>query len=85
MADLKASFEAAAAASKTLGERPDNQTLLQLYALYKQASGGDVEGKRPGFGDMVGRAKYDAWAALKGTGRDDAMQRYIDLVNSLKG
>ncbi|MBL8503932.1 MAG: acyl-CoA-binding protein [Rhodocyclaceae bacterium] len=85
MADLKASFEAAAAASKTLSERPDNQTLLQLYALYKQGSGGDVEGKRPGFGDMVGRAKYDAWAALKGTGRDDAMQRYIDLVNSLKG
>ena len=85
MADLKASFEAAAAASKSLSERPDNQTLLQLYALYKQGSGGDVEGKRPGFGDMVGRAKYDAWAALKGTGRDDAMQRYIDLVNSLKG
>ena len=85
MADLKASFEAAAAASKTLSERPGNQTLLQLYALYKQGSGGDVEGKRPGFGDMVGRAKYDAWAALKGTGRDDAMQRYIDLVNSLKG
>ncbi|MCC6657915.1 MAG: acyl-CoA-binding protein [Rhodocyclaceae bacterium] len=85
MADLKASFEAAAAASKTLSERPDNQTLLQLYALYKQGSSGDVEGKRPGFGDMVGRAKYDAWAALKGTGRDDAMQRYIDLVNSLKG
>ena len=85
MADLKASFEAAAAASKTLSERPDNQTLLQLCALYKQGSGGDVEGKRPGFGDMVGRAKYDAWAALKGTGRDDAMQRYIDLVNSLKG
>ena len=85
MADLKASFEAAAAASKTLSERPDNQTLLQLYALYKQGSGGDVEGKRPGFGDMVGRAKYDAWAALKGTGRDDAMHRYIDLVNSLKG
>ena len=85
MADLKASFEAAAAASKTLSERPDNQTLLQLYALYKQGSSGDVEGKRPGFSDMVGRAKYDAWAALKGTGRDDAMRRYIDLVNSLKG
>lgn len=85
MADLKASFEAAVAASKTLSERPDNQTLLQLYALYKQASSGDVEGKRPGFGDMVGRAKYDAWAAIKGTAVADAMQRYIDLVNSLKG
>ena len=85
MADLQASFEAAVAASKTLGERPDNQTLLQLYALYKQASSGDVEGKRPGFGDMVGRAKYDAWAAIKGTAVADPMQRYIDLVNSLKG
>ncbi|MBV6474768.1 MAG: acyl-CoA-binding protein [Rhodocyclaceae bacterium] len=85
MADLQASFETAVAASKTLSERPDNQTLLQLYALYKQASAGDVEGKRPGFGDMIGRAKYDAWAAIKGTAKGDAMQRYIDLVNSLKG
>ena len=85
MADLQTDFEAAVAASKTLGERPDNQTLLQLYALYKQATAGDVGGKRPGFGDMVGRAKYDAWAAIKGTGREDAMQRYIALVASLKG
>lgn len=85
MADLQASFEAAVAASKTLSERPDNQTLLQLYALYKQGTAGDVEGKRPGFSDMIGRAKYDAWAALKGTGKDDAMQRYIALVESLKG
>lgn len=53
MADIQASFEAAVAASKTLSERPDNSTLLQLYALYKQATAGDVEGKRPGFGDMV--------------------------------
>jgi len=85
MADLQASFETAVAASKTLSERPDNQTLLQLYALYKQASAGDVEGKRPGFGDMIGRAKYDAWAAIKGTAKGDAMQRYVDLVSSLKG
>ncbi|HNQ58571.1 MAG: acyl-CoA-binding protein [Burkholderiales bacterium] len=85
MTDLKASFEAAVAASKTLSERPDNQTLLQLYALYKQATAGDVEGKRPGFSDMIGRAKYDAWAALKGSASGDAMQRYIDLVESLKG
>lgn len=85
MANLQASFKAAAAASKTLGERPDNQTLLQLYALYKQATAGDVEGRRPGFTDMVGRAKYDAWAAIKGTGREEAMQRYIALVESLKG
>ncbi|GIK26848.1 MAG: acyl-CoA-binding protein [Betaproteobacteria bacterium] len=85
MADLQASFEAAVAASKTLSERPDNQTLLQLYALYKQATAGDVEGKRPGFSDMIGRAKFDAWAAIKGTGKDDAMQRYIALIESLKG
>jgi diazepam-binding inhibitor (GABA receptor modulating acyl-CoA-binding protein) len=58
--------------------------LLQLYALYKQGSEGDVEGKRPGFTDMVGRAKYDAWAAVKGTDSEDAMQQYIDLVKSLK-
>jgi len=85
MADLQASFEAAVAASKSLSERPDNQTLLQLYALYKQGTAGDAEGKRPGFGDMVGRAKFDAWAAIKGTGKDAAMQRYIDLIESLKG
>ena len=64
-------------------ERPDNDILLKLYALYKQASIGDVEGKRPGFTDMVGRAKYDAWATLKGTSSDAAMQQYVDLVKSL--
>ena len=85
MSDLQAQFEAAVASSKTLPERPDNAMLLQLYALYKQASEGDVQGRRPGFTDMVGRAKYDAWAAIKGTGKDDAMQRYIALVESLKG
>lgn len=85
MADLQSSFEAAVAASKTLSERPDNQTLLQLYALYKQGTAGDVEGKRPGFSDMIGRAKFDAWAAIKGTGKDAAMQRYIALIESLKG
>jgi len=84
MSDLKAQFEKAVAESKTLSERPDNQTLLKLYALYKQASAGDVEGKRPGFTDMVGRAKYDAWAAVKGTSADDAMQQYVDLIESLK-
>ena len=55
-------------------------TLLKLYALYKQGSDGDAEGKRPGFTDMVGRAKFDAWAALKGTGAEDAMQQYVDLI-----
>ena len=85
MADLKAKFEAAVAASKTLPERPDNATLLKLYALYKQASAGDVEGKRPGFTDMVGRAKWDAWNELKGTAASEAMKQYVALVEDLKG
>ena len=84
MSNLKKKFEAAAADSKKLSERPSNDVLLQLYALYKQGSEGDVEGKGPGFTDMVGRAKYDAWAAIKGTDSEDAMQQYIDLVKSLK-
>ena len=84
MADLKARFEQAVAESKQLPEKPDNMTLLKLYALYKQASSGDVEGKRPGFTDMVGRAKYDAWAEVKGKGSEEAMQEYIDLIESLK-
>lgn len=85
MADIQATFEAAVAASKTLSERPDTDTLLDLYALYKQATQGDVDGKRPGFADLVGRAKFDAWAGLKGTGKEEAMQRYIALVESLQG
>ena len=82
---IKTAFDKAVKESKSLPEKPDNSTLLQIYALYKQATAGDAEGKRPGFGDMVGRAKYDAWAAIKGTGKDDAMQRYIALIESLKG
>ena len=84
MAKLKAAFEAAVAASKQLPEKPDNQTLLQIYSLYKQATEGDVEGKRPGFTDLVGRAKYDAWAAIKGKSSDEAMQAYVDIIESLK-
>ena len=78
MSDLKAKFEKAVADSKNLPERPDNQTLLKLYALFKQASTGDVEGKRPGFTDMVGRAKWDAWNEMQGhvEGRgDEAVHR----------
>jgi acyl-CoA-binding protein len=81
---LKDQFEAAVADSKNQPERPDNATLLKLYALYKQGSAGDVDGKRPGFTDMVGRAKWDAWNELKGTSSDEAMQQYIDLIESLK-
>lgn len=84
MADLKKTFEQAVADSKNLPEKPDNQTLLQIYSLYKQATAGDVEGKKPGFGDMVGRAKWDAWNALKGKSADEAMQEYVDLIESLK-
>ena len=84
MATLKASFDAAVAASKQLPDKPDNMTMLKLYSLYKQSTEGDVEGKRPGFTDMVGRAKYDAWTAVKGKGTDEAMQEYVDLVESLK-
>jgi diazepam-binding inhibitor (GABA receptor modulating acyl-CoA-binding protein) len=84
MANLKTAFEAAVAASKKLPEKPDNMTLLKIYSLYKQATEGDVEGKRPGFTDMVGRAKYDAWATVKGKSADEAMQEYIDLIESLK-
>ena len=84
MSDLKQQFEAAAAASKQLTRRPDNQTMLRLYALYKQASAGDVAGDRPGAFDFVGSAKYDAWAGLKGMTSEDAMRQYIDLVKQLK-
>jgi acyl-CoA-binding protein len=84
-ADLTAKFEKAVAESKSLSERPDNQTLLKLYALYKQSTTGDVDGKRPGFTDMVGRAKWDAWNELAGTTKDDAMKTYIALIEDLKG
>ena len=84
MSDLKARFEQAVAQSKTLPEKPDNMTLLKIYALYKQATAGDVEGKRPGFTDLVGRAKWDAWNEAKGKSGDDAMSEYIDLIESLK-
>lgn len=85
MSDLKSAFDQAQADVKTLTERPSNDDLLSLYANFKQATDGDVSGKRPGMLDMVGRAKYDAWAGLKGTSKDDAMQKYIDKVNELLG
>ena len=82
LADL---FEQASTEAKQLPEKPDNPTLLRLYALYKQGSSGDATGDRPGMMDFVGRAKYDAWAELAGTAQDDAKQQYIDLVEELKG
>ncbi len=84
MSDLATRFQTAQDDSKKLAKRPDNDTLLKLYACFKQGASGDVEGRRPGFTDLVGRAKYDAWAKLKGTAKEEAMQQYIDLVESLK-
>ena len=84
MSTLNEQFEQAVADSKNLSERPDNATLLKLYALYKQGSAGDADGKRPGFTDMVGRAKWDAWNELKGQSNDEAKQAYIDLIEDLK-
>ena len=83
MADLNADFEAAVANSKKLAQRPDNSTLLKIYGLYKQATTGDVTEKKPGFGDMVGRAKWDAWNGQKGTSSDDAKRQYVELISSL--
>ena len=84
MSKLKSAFDQAVIDSKQLPDKPDNMTLLKLYALYKQASAGDVDGKRPGFTDMVGRAKWDAWDKLKGSDSKAAMQDYVDLIESLK-
>ena len=85
MADLKSAFEQASRDIQTLSERPDNDTLLRLYGLYKQGSEGDVKGDKPGFFDFVGTAKYEAWAKLKGTAQEDAKKKYIDLVKKLAG
>lgn len=83
--DLKEQFEKAVADSKTLSEKPSNDTLLQLYSLYKQASEGDVNIDPPSNPfDFVAKAKYEAWAALKGKSSDDAMQSYVELVAKLK-
>lgn len=83
MSDLKTQFEQAAANVQNLSRQPGNDVLLELYSLYKQATVGDVSGSRPGMFDMVGRAKYDAWAKLKKTSKDEAMKRYIALVEKL--
>lgn len=85
MAETPDAFEQAAAAAQSLPEKPDDATLLQLYALYKQATVGDVQGEKPGFFDFVGAAKYEAWEKLAGTATQDARQQYIELVRSLGG
>jgi len=76
-------FEAASLAVKSIPNRPDDKTMLQLYALYKQGSSGDVSGAKPGFFDFVGAAKYEAWEKLQGTSQEDAQSSYIELVKKL--
>jgi diazepam-binding inhibitor (GABA receptor modulating acyl-CoA-binding protein) len=78
-------FEQAAIAAKSLPQRPDDTTMLRLYALYKQGSSGDVQGDKPGFFDFVGTAKYEAWAKLKGTGQQEARSQYVELIRKLGG
>jgi acyl-CoA-binding protein len=83
MTDLRREFEQAAEDVKRLGSRPDNDTLLKLYALYKQGSRGDIQANPPGFFDFVGTAKHEAWAQLAGMPQEEAMRRYIALVRQL--
>ncbi len=84
--ELQELFQQAAANSKTLSAKPDNETLLQLYSLYKQGTEGDNNSEAPSNPfDFVAKAKYNAWEELKGTSKEAAMQQYIDLVNKLKG
>ena len=84
--ELKDEFEQAVADSKNLSEKPSNDTLLQLYSLYKQATEGDLNTDPPSNPfDFVAKAKYEAWTSLKGKTKDEAMQEYVVLVESLKG
>jgi len=85
MSDLETRFKQAADDVQNLDERPDNDTMLKLYALFKQASEGDVSGDKPGFFDFVGVAKYEAWEKLQGMDPEEAKRKYIDLVESLQG
>ena len=84
MSDIQSAFEQAAKDVQSLTDRPDNDTLLRLYALYKQGADGDVSGPKPGFFDFVGTAKYEAWEKLKGTAQADAQKKYVDLVKKLR-
>ncbi|MBS1752753.1 MAG: acyl-CoA-binding protein [Ferruginibacter sp.] len=84
--DVKSKFDEAVANSKLLSQKPGNDVLLQLYSLYKQSTEGDVSGEAPSNPfDFVNKAKYDAWASLKGKPKEEAMQEYVELVNKLKG
>ncbi len=84
MADLEKRFEAAQSAARKLPSKPDDESLLELYSYYKQATEGDVSGARPGAFDFVARAKYDAWQARKGVRKEAAMRAYVKLVEHLQ-
>ena len=84
MSDLQTRFAQAQKDANALAERPDNNTMLKLYALYKQATQGDAAGETPSGFDFVRRAKFDAWSAIKGTTAQESMTQYIDLVDSLR-
>ena len=85
MTEINSRFEQASIAAKSLPQRPDNDTMLKLYALYKQGSSGDVSGNKPGMFDFVGVAKYEAWKGLTGLSQEDAMNQYVELVGKLGG
>jgi acyl-CoA-binding protein len=85
MSDTKAQFEQASKDVMALADEPDNTTKLRLYALYKQATEGDVSGPKPGFFDFVGNAKYEAWEKVRGTSPEDARKQYVALVKKLTG
>jgi diazepam-binding inhibitor (GABA receptor modulating acyl-CoA-binding protein) len=81
---LQDDFQSAVSRSKDLPKRPSNEELLELYALFKQGTDGDVVGDRPGGFDFKAIAKYDAWASKKGKSKDEAMQEYVDLMSRLE-
>lgn len=83
MNDLRREFDQAAEDVQHLAKRPDNDTLLKLYAFYKQGTEGDLKRTQPGFFDFVGTAKHEAWAQLSGVSEEEAMRRYITLVQQL--
>jgi len=85
MSELATRFQQASRDVLNVTEEPDNTTKLRLYAFYKQATEGDVDGPKPGFFDFVGSAKYEAWEKLRGTSRDEAMEKYVALVAKLTG
>jgi acyl-CoA-binding protein len=82
--DIELEFEQAIADSKSLSQKPSTDTLLKLYSLYKQATVGDLNTEAPAAFDFVAKAKYDAWASLKGKSQDEAKKEYIELIGKLK-